>query len=76
MNEQLLRLLSDTLGISACSIHEDTAMANTPAWDSVAHLNVCMAIESDFRVSLSPEEMIEMTGVAAIQAVLRKHRAL
>jgi acyl carrier protein len=76
MNEKLLRLLSDTLGLSACSIHEDTAMANTPAWDSVAHLNVCMAVEADFRVSLSPEEMIEMTGVAPILAVLRKHGAL
>jgi acyl carrier protein len=76
MNEQLLRLLSDILGITACSIHEDTAMANTPAWDSIAHLNICMAIEAEFRVSLSPEEMIEMTGVAPIEAVLRKHRAL
>jgi len=76
MNEKLVRLLSDTLGLNACSIREDTAMANTPAWDSVAHLNVCMAIEADFDVSLSPEEMIEMTGVDPILAVLRKHGVL
>ena len=75
MNEKLTRLLSDTLGLNACCIREETAMANTPEWDSIAHLNVCMAVEAEFGVSLSPEEMIEMTGVAAILAVLRKRGA-
>ena len=75
MNDKLIRLLSDTLGRDASAISAETAMANTPAWDSVAHLNVCMAVEAEFAVSLSPEEMIEMTGVAAIMAVLRKHGA-
>ncbi len=76
MNEKLVRLLSDTLGVSACAISEDTVMANTPAWDSVAHLNVCMSVEAEFGVSLSPEEMIDMTGVLAILAVLHRHGAL
>ena len=75
MNEKLVRLLSDTLGLEASAFCAETAMANTPAWDSVAHLNVCMAVEAEFGVSLSPEEMIEMTGVAAILAVLREHGA-
>lgn len=75
MNEKLTRLLSDTLGIDATRIHDGLAMANTPEWDSVAHLNVCMAIEAEFGVSLTPEEMIEMTGVAAIMAVLQKRGA-
>jgi hypothetical protein len=35
-----------------------------------------MAVEADFGVSLSPEEMIEMTGVTAILAVLHKHGAI
>lgn len=72
MNEKLVRLLSDTLGLDVSAICAETAMANTPAWDSIAHLNVCMAVEAEFGLSLSPEEMIEMTGVAAIEAVLRK----
>ena len=73
MSEKLTRILSDTLGISAAEISQDTAMATTPVWDSVMHLNVCMSLEAEFGVSLSPEEMIEMTSVAAIETVLRKH---
>ena len=51
-------------------------MENTPAWDSIAHLNVCLAVEAEFGISLSPEEMIAMTNVAAIQSVLLRHGAL
>ena len=72
MNDQLTRLLSDTLGLAPGGIGEQTTMANTPEWDSVAHLNVCMAVEAEFGISLMPEEMIEMTSVAAILTVLGK----
>ena len=73
MTEKLTRILSDTLGLDAAEISQDTAMATTPVWDSVMHLNVCMSVEAEFGVALSPEEMIEMTSVPAIEAVLRKH---
>lgn len=73
MNGKLTRILSDTLGLDASEIGQDTAMATTPVWDSVMHLNVCMSVEAEFGVALSPEEMIEMTSVLAIEAVLRKH---
>lgn len=73
MSEKLTRILSDTLGINAAEISQDTAMATTPVWDSVMHLNVCMSLEAEFGVSLTPEEMIEMTSVAVIETVLRKH---
>ena len=75
MNERLVQLLSDTLGVNASEITGATAMANTAVWDSIMHLNVCMGIEAEFGVSLTPEEMIEMTSVPAIEAVLRKHGA-
>ena len=75
MTEKLTRVLSDTLGLDAAEISQDTAMATTPVWDSVMHLNVCMSVEAEFGIALSPEEMIEMTSVAAIEAVLGKHGA-
>ncbi len=72
MNAQLLRLVADTLGVNADA---STAMESTPAWDSVAHLNLCLSIEAEFGVPLTPEEMLELTSVAAIEALLARRRA-
>lgn len=73
MNSKLVRLLADALGIESAAISQGTTMADTPAWDSVMHLNICLSVEEEFGVRLTPEEMIEMTSVAAIEVTLRKH---
>ncbi len=75
IDQKLAQLLSDTLGLDASEIGPGTAMANTPAWDSVMHLNVCMSVEEAFGITLAPEQMIAMTSVAAIEEVLRKNAA-
>jgi acyl carrier protein len=69
MNDRILRILSDTLGIIATT---DTAMVNTPQWDSVAHLNVCLALEAEFGVVFTPEQMLAMNSAAAIAAALAR----
>lgn len=69
MPDRILRLLSDTLGIAATP---DTAMSNTPQWDSVAHLNVCLALEAEFGVTFTPEQMLAMNSVATIAATLER----
>jgi acyl carrier protein len=75
MREQLTRILADTLGISACEIGDDSSMDTLPAWDSVAHLNLVMSIEQEFGVQFSPEELMEMRSLPAIEALLAKKRA-
>jgi acyl carrier protein len=67
MNDRILRILSDTLGVAA---QADTAMTNTPQWDSVAHLNVCLALEAEFGVTFSPEQMLAMNSAGTIAATL------
>jgi acyl carrier protein len=37
------------------------------------HLNIILAIESEFGVELSPEDAFNMGSVALIRAVLRGH---
>ena len=75
MNPKLTQLLADTFGLDAASVTPDTAAENTPEWDSVMHLNLCLSIEDAFGVKLTPEEMFEMTSVRAIEAVLARQGA-
>jgi acyl carrier protein len=76
MNEKLLHILADTLGVDLGALNEETSMENTPAWDSVAHLNLVLSLEQAFGRRFSPEEFMQMQSVAAIERALTAHGAL
>lgn len=52
----------------------DWGPAQIARWDSMGQLNLTLSIEEEFKFSLSAEEMISMTSVAAICAVVQKHQ--
>jgi acyl carrier protein len=43
---------------------------NTPKWDSLAHVSLVTAIESEFGVSLDAAEQLRMTSYAATELLL------
>jgi acyl carrier protein len=73
MNDQLLQILADTLGVDASTLNEETSMENTPAWDSVAHLNLVLSLEQAFGQRFSTDEFMQMQSVAAIRGALAAH---
>jgi acyl carrier protein len=73
MNEKLFQILSATLGVETGLLSEGTSMENTPAWDSVAHLNLVLSLEQAFEQRFTPEEFMQMQSVAAIKGVLAAH---
>jgi acyl carrier protein len=70
MNEKLLRILADTLGLKTGEIGEATSIENTPAWDSVAHLNLVLSLEQEFGLRFNAEEFMRMQSVQAIRRTL------
>lgn len=73
MNDKLFQILAETLGLEKSALSETTSMENTPAWDSVAHLNLVLSLEQAFGQRFSPEEFMQMQNVATIQRVLASH---
>ena len=70
---RLTQVISQVLGVEPASISDASSPATIPAWDSVNHLNLVMALESEFGLSLSPEDALAMNDVRAMQEILR-HR--
>ncbi|EDY20288.1 conserved hypothetical protein [Chthoniobacter flavus Ellin428] len=75
MNDKLLQILADTLGVDVGTLNEETSMENTAAWDSVAHLNLVLSLEQSFGQRFSPDEFMQMQSVAAIRRALAAHGA-
>jgi acyl carrier protein len=52
------------------------AYGETEEWDSVAHMQLVVALETAFGMMLSTEEVIAMSDYAAIRRILRDHHAV
>jgi acyl carrier protein len=42
-------------------------------WDSVAHLQLVVAIEDEFGIRLTPADVVELKSYPAAVAILRRH---
>ena len=69
--ERLYQTVATVLGVAVAEISDASAPASIPAWDSLNHLNLVMALESEFEISLTPEAALGMRDVGAMRAILR-----
>ena len=67
---KLKEVISNVLGISIEEINDSSSPDNIEKWDSLSHLNLVMAIESEFEVQLSPEDSMDMLSVKLIRIIL------
>jgi acyl carrier protein len=56
----------------ASRINEEMAMKDVEAWDSLKHMEVIVALEQNFEIELSFDEIVNMKSVAEIKRVLRE----
>jgi acyl carrier protein len=71
--DRLQRTLAVVLEVSAGDLIDEASPDSITSWDSLNHLNLVMAIEGEFEISLSADEVIEMGNVGLIRAILRRH---
>lgn len=74
MNEsRLKKCFAESLGIAPDVIVDTLAYNSIKQWDSVAHMALVAALESEFNVMLDTDEIIAMSSVAVARDILRKH---
>lgn len=66
-------LLADILRVPSEAVGDELAMAETDAWDSLAHMDIVGALEDEYAVTFTADEMVEMTSVKAIRQTLMAH---
>jgi acyl carrier protein len=71
VNEQALRqVMATVLRVPADSINDDTSMDTVEGWDSLKHMNLVLAIEEEFKVSIPDEDAANITSYPLIKLVL------
>lgn len=68
------RLFVRVLGVPDGGDVTETSMDNHASWDSMAHINLILAIEQEFRISFTPEEASLATSFGAILGMVAARR--
>jgi acyl carrier protein len=68
--DRLFRTVAAVLGVQADELSDESSPETIPVWDSLNHLNLVMALEGEFGVTLTPEDVMEMRNVGSIRALL------
>lgn len=70
---QLKKILANLFNVSPEEINDDTSMDTIEKWDSLNHLNLILALESELNVTLTEENTIEILSYPLIKTVLQEH---
>lgn len=70
---KLKKVLADVFKIEVTAVNEDSSVDTVERWDSLNHLNLILALESEFGVSFSEEQSVEIMNYPLIKMVLQEH---
>ncbi len=67
---EVVGLVALVLDVPTSAIAADSSMENVPQWDSLAQLNVCLAFQERFGISMDMEMIASSTSVPKLVALL------
>jgi acyl carrier protein len=70
---RLLAVAAAVFDVAPHTLTDESSPDSIPAWDSLNHLNLVMAVESEFALALSADEVMQMGSLALVRSVLREH---
>ena len=75
MEDRIFRVVSDVLGVPIEKVNDESSPDTIQAWDSLSHINLILALEAEFTISLSPDDVLEMLSVSLIRTIIAEKAA-
>jgi citrate synthase len=67
----LEEVVAETLRISRSEVTDALAFNGIPEWDSMAHVELMVALEAAYGVAIDEDRMVTLINVSAIREFLR-----
>jgi acyl carrier protein len=71
--DKINKILADNLKISLDQAEQNLTMQDVNDWDSLSHMNLIVAIEDEFQIQLTGDEIAEMISLEKIREIVQKH---
>jgi len=74
VDEQIKELVADVLDLDEDEITAELSPDDTEYWDSMNHLRLVTALEEEFDIKLTMDEVQSIENVGDIYAVVKSHK--
>ena len=71
--DRLKKVFSETLQIPLELITDTLAYAEHPAWDSIGHMTLVVAIDTEFDTMMETDDIIDMSTFKKAKEILSKY---
>lgn len=72
MEQRILEIVSDVLNIEISKVSTKTSMDNTEVWDSLKQMQIVIAIEEEFDLKISDDDLIEANSVQKLLMAINR----
>ena len=70
---KLKEVLANVFKVTVDMINEEASPDSIEEWDSLRHMNLVLALEENFDVELSDDQVVEILNFKLIKLVLNEH---
>ena len=74
MENRIREIMSDVLGVPKENLNDTSSTMTMENWDSLNHMKLVMALEEEFGVQFTDEEILQMQDVVSITKVIAKYK--
>lgn len=72
MLDRVLRIVSQVMEVPVEQLDEESSPDTIENWDSLKHMNLTLALEEEFNIAFSDEEIVDMLSVQIIVETLKE----
>ena len=76
MINDIKSIVADILAVDIDVIKNDTSPENLGVWDSLKQMNIVVALEEEFDITLADDDVIEMLNFELICAIMQRKLAV
>jgi acyl carrier protein len=74
MNDsRMIKCFEQALGVPPDQVTDSLAYNSIKQWDSVAHMALVAALETEFDIMLDTDDILAMSSVAVARQILQKY---
>jgi len=74
LKDDIMKIVSRVMEVPVEKLDKNSSMDTVEKWDSLRHMNLVLALEEEFDISFTDEEIVEMLSVEIIIETMRNRR--
>jgi acyl carrier protein len=71
LKEKVFKIISLVMDVSSEEVNELSSPENLKKWDSFQHMNLILALEEEFQIKFTDEEIVRMGNASIILEALQ-----